>query len=193
LREHTRSLFGPVLVEEQPPRCRERLIERSDQLVGDLPQRLWLVRQLADVVAVVDGTSTEWLTRVTDDTRSTGSNDRDVVDASVDVTSARAHVDQTEYVAPSTLTRLQLETDAQGMQRAEHNGTDGSGNVTDCPSTNRSIVRASSRARNAALIVGRSGPVGIGTSSCQRISLPRDSTPPLSCPCRGRAKHASNK
>jgi hypothetical protein len=40
------------------------------------------------------------------------------------------------------------------------------------PSERRFSIRASSRAKSAALMVRRSGPDGIGTSSCQRIPLP---------------------
>src|SRR4051812_680155 len=47
------------------------------------------------------------------------------------------------------------------------------------PSEPRLSIRASSRVSRAALMVRRSGPDGIGTSSCQRMLLPRDSTPPF--------------
>ena len=47
----------------------------------------------------------------------------------------------------------------------------------------REVVERSRRAIwrvPIALIVARLVPDGIGTNSCQRIALPRDSTPPLS-------------
>ena len=72
------------------------------------------------------------------------------------------------------------ETETPGEQRAEPNDVDGSGSIDETLSTNRSCTRLSRRESNAALIVARSGPEGIGTSSCHRIPLPRASTPPLS-------------
>src|SRR5690348_14703002 len=67
LREDACGLLGSVLIDEQTPRSCERLVERGDQLVDDLPQRLRLVRELAQVVAVVDRPAAERLTRMHDD------------------------------------------------------------------------------------------------------------------------------
>src|SRR5204863_1705783 len=62
LREQPRRLLGAVLVDQKTPPRRERLVECSQKLVGDLAQRLRLVRELADVVAVVDGAPAARLT-----------------------------------------------------------------------------------------------------------------------------------
>lgn len=84
LREDSRRLLWSVLIDEQPPRAGERLVECSDQLVGDLAQRLGLVRELAHVVAVVDGAPAKALTRMHDDAVVAGHCDRDLVDTRID-------------------------------------------------------------------------------------------------------------
>ena len=72
-----------MLVDQKTPRSRERLVECSQKLVGDLAQRLRLVRELADVVAVVDGAPAERLTWVHDHALVPRCDERDVVDAAV--------------------------------------------------------------------------------------------------------------
>ena len=47
--------------------------------------------------------------------------------------------------------------------------------------------------RTIQAIASNDAPLGIGDGCCRRTFLPRTSTPPLSWPSPGRAKHGSNR
>jgi hypothetical protein len=70
-----------VLVDEPSPHAAERFTQIPDQFVGDLTDGLRLVRELGDVVSIIDASSTEALTIVSDAPRR--SFDFDIVDTHV--------------------------------------------------------------------------------------------------------------
>ena len=78
---HPRGLFRAMRIDEVQPRLREALVHERKKLRHHLAQRLWLARQLAHVVPVVNALSTETLAWVCDS--AVGPDDFDGVDTDV--------------------------------------------------------------------------------------------------------------
>ena len=110
------------------------------------------------------------------------------------MTESPAQRSGTEYQAPSTRTSA-LRLTETGCSRRASNATSGRGRSAGSSLAKRSHTRCGARRSTSRCICSESSciesPRGIGVSTCSRTPLPRDSTPPLSCPSPGRAKQGS--